>query len=51
VYSVLKIIDKLGRVVIPKEFRDFYCLNINDKLELIPTEQGILIKKQSLKND
>ena len=36
-----KKVDNLGRVTIPKEFRDFY--HFKEKVTLIETEQGILI--------
>ena len=37
--------DKLGRIVIPKELRDFYCVEKNETLEILATENGILIRK------
>jgi len=40
----LKEIDSLGRIVIPKELRQRYKLT--DKVEVIPTKHGVLIKKQ-----
>ncbi len=40
----LKEIDALGRIVIPKELRQRYALK--DKIELIPTKDGVLIKNQ-----
>ena len=44
-YSVEKTIDGLGRVVLPKNFRDYYGISLKDKIYLIPTVDGILIKK------
>lgn len=44
-YSVQKTIDTLGRIVLPKNMRDYYGINLNDKLNLIPTDNGILITK------
>ena len=38
-----KKIDLLGRVVIPKELRDFYGINLGSILKLNPTDDGILI--------
>ena len=34
-------IDKQGRIVIPKEIREKYCLTEDDKLELIAKEDAI----------
>ena len=44
-YSVQKTIDALGRIVLPKNMRDYYGINLNDKLNLIPTDKGVLITK------
>ena len=44
-YSVEKTIDGLGRVVLPKNIRDYYGISLKDKIYLIPTVDGILIKK------
>lgn len=46
-YSIEKTLDSLGRIVLPKSMRDYYGISVNDKLYLIPTEQGILIAKES----
>ena len=46
-YAVIKKIDNLARVVIPKEMRDYYGIKLNDCLKLVPTEEGILIVKAS----
>lgn len=40
--GIIKDIDKLGRIVIPKEYRDRYCLN--EEVEIIATESGILMR-------
>ena len=40
--GILKEIDRLGRIVIPKELRERYGLN--DVVEVIATEDGVLIK-------
>lgn len=42
--GVIKEIDRLGRIVIPKELRKRYGLT--DQVELIATEKGILLKSQ-----
>ena len=38
----LKEMDKLGRIVIPKELRERYL--IKNKVEIVATKEGILIK-------
>ena len=38
-------IDSLGRIVIPKEFRNFFSINSEDIVEIKMTTDGILIKK------
>ncbi len=37
--------DSLGRIVIPKEIRDFFCIEPRERLEILVTEQGILLRK------
>ena len=49
-YMVEKKIDNLGRIVLPKNMRDYYSISLNDTLALIPTDEGILIVKQNLSN-
>ncbi len=46
-FVVTKTIDRLGRVLIPKELRNFYGLSENDTLRLIATDAGILLAKES----
>ena len=38
-------IDELGRITIPKEVRDTLNMNCGCKCHIIPTEEGIIIKK------
>ena len=45
-FVVEKTIDNLGRIVLPKSMREYYGIALNSKLIMIPTEDGILIKKQ-----
>jgi len=45
VTGVTKKIDDLGRVVIPKEYREALQIKNNDMLELIFVEDGVLLKK------
>ena len=39
--GVEKRLDDLGRVVIPKELREFY--HLDEKVTLVETEKGLLI--------
>lgn len=43
-FSVIRKIDKLGRIVIPKDMRDFYGIELETALEIITTNEGILIR-------
>ena len=40
--GIIKEIDKLGRIVIPKEFRE--RLNFENNVEIVLTENGLLIR-------
>ena len=40
--GVIKEIDKLGRIVIPKEYRERYSLG--DNVEIIACEEGVLLR-------
>ena len=40
--GIIKEVDKLGRIVIPKEMRERYL--IDARVEILMTEDGILIK-------
>ena len=40
--GVIKEIDKLGRIVIPKEMRD--RMGFNKEVEVVLTKEGILLK-------
>ena len=40
--GIIKEIDKLGRMVIPKEFRERFCFE--STVELVLTTEGILIR-------
>ena len=44
-FSVKKTIDTLGRIVIPKNLREYYEIQLGDELALIPTDEGILLIK------
>ncbi len=41
-------IDSLGRIVIPKEFRKSYQIDVDDEIEIIGTDEGILLKVPSV---
>ena len=45
--GIIKEIDKLGRIVIPKEFRERYGLTEN--VEIIATEKGIVLRNPEYK--
>ena len=45
--GVLKEVDMLGRIVIPKEFRKRF--GFFDQVELIPTEDGVLLRSPEYK--
>ena len=40
--GIIKEVDKLGRIVIPKEIRERYVFT--DKVEIVMTKDGILLK-------
>ena len=44
-----KKVDNLGRVTIPKEYRDFYNLNAADEVCLVETTEGLLITNPKYK--
>ena len=37
-----KCVDRLGRIVIPKELRERFLLN--DEVEIVATEEGVLLR-------
>jgi AbrB family looped-hinge helix DNA binding protein len=45
--GIIKEVEKLGRIVIPKEYRDRYELKKN--AEIIATEDGVLIRNPEYK--
>lgn len=46
-FRVVRKIDKLGRIVVPKDMRDFYKIDIDTPLEIVAVEDGILIRVES----
>ena len=47
--GIIRKVDNLGRVVIPKEYRKFFHLEKNEEVCLIDTEDGILIRNPKYK--
>ena len=47
--GIIRKIDNLGRVTIPKEYRDFYHMNERDLICLIDTPDGLLLKNPKYK--
>ena len=45
--GIIKEVDRLGRIVIPKELRERF--GINERVELVATEYGILLKSPNYK--
>ncbi len=48
--GIVRNLDSLGRVVIPKEYRKILNLNYNDSVEIILIDDGIFIKKSFIEN-
>ena len=42
--GIVRNVDSLGRVTLPKEYRRLFGLNENDKVEILATDQGILLR-------
>ena len=42
-------VDKLGRIVIPKEYREFYHIDHNDEVFIVDTNDGLLITNHKYK--
>lgn len=43
--GIIKRVDNLGRIVIPKNFRSFFGYGQNQEVEIFAFENGILLKK------
>lgn len=43
--GIVKSIDSVGRIVLPKEHRDYLGLSDNDAVEIILREEGILLRR------
>lgn len=42
--GIIRRIDSLGRITVPVEMRNLYMLKKNDTVEIIGTDDGILIR-------
>lgn len=42
--GIVRKMDSLGRIVIPKEFRRVYRIDKNEEIEILATDQGILLR-------
>ena len=43
--GIIRKVDNLGRIVIPKEIRKFYQINANEEIEIVTTPDGIILRK------
>lgn len=46
--GIMRQVDSLGRIVIPKELRTLYQIEASDQIEIIGTDEGILLKVPDL---
>ena len=46
--GLIRKIDNLGRITLPKEFRKLYMIEDQDDIEIIATEEGIMLKKPNI---
>ena len=42
--GIVRKVDSLGRVTLPKELRRVFRLDKDDKIEILATDQGILLR-------
>lgn len=42
--GIVRKIDSLGRVTLPKELRRVFRLNQNEEIEILATDEGILLR-------
>ena len=49
--GIVRRIDDLGRVVIPKDIRRYMSIREGDPLEILITKEGILMKRYNAAND
>lgn len=46
--GIIRKINALGRITLPKEFREVFMLEKDKEIEIIATEEGILLKNVSI---
>ena len=42
--GLVRKVDSLGRVTLPKELRRVFCLDKDSQIEILATDQGILLR-------
>lgn len=42
--GIVRKVDSLGRVTLPKELRRVFCLDKDSQIEILATNQGILLR-------
>lgn len=47
--GIIRKVDSLGRITLPKEFRRVFDMNNRDEIEMLATKQGILLRKSNIK--
>ena len=51
----VRLIDAIGRIVIPRKYRDMYGLHKFTEIEMVPLEGGLMLRphneRKELKND
>lgn len=50
-FAMTRKVDELGRIVLPMDYRRHYGIKPTDDIDIIPTEDGILLKKHEPKED
>ena len=46
--GIIRQLDLLGRVVIPKEFREMLNINEKDKIEIFLLQDGLIMRKSKI---
>lgn len=46
-FVIKRKVDELGRIVLPKDFRDYYNIGTGDEVRIVPIDSGILVTKES----